>query len=203
MKRTFYLIFVILFFLIPIINSDNITRLPMNVSLSAEYYYYIQTSEKLSEGIYFTNETGANDNIQYKLLSGSTNNNAIWNYNKTSQRTEYWVYAYISDITIDICQGAVTHLCSNPGCSPPDNYMININNAKWSKSTINDLTHPSISDATSFVLGYDNIHKVATNLGHSTTIYFRYWLDVPPNTPAYNYNTTYQIMAVLAGELCA
>lgn len=193
---------IIVFILIILPKANESTNLPMNATLSPVSYYYIQTSEELSKGIFYTNETGANENIQYGLISGSLNNNAVWNYNKTTQKTEYWVYAFVVGVNIDICHGATNHLCTNPGCSGPNNYMIDISNAKWSRSFENDVNNPSLSDAVRFVLNFDDNNRVVNNLGSTLTIYLRYWLDVPSNTPPYDYNTTYQLMAVLSGGNC-
>jgi hypothetical protein len=160
-------------------------------------------SDKLSEGIFFTNETGATENIQYKLIAGHPNNNATWNYNKTNQKTQYWVYVGGGGVQIDLCHGATNHLCTNPGCSEPNNYMIDISNVKWSGSQTNDANNPSLINSNPFIIGFDNNNKVAANLNVPATIYLRYWLDTPPNIPAYDYNTTYQIMAILSGGNCA
>lgn len=173
----------------------------MNATVTPYLYYYITISEKLSDGILFTNETGAYENVQYPLLSGSTNNNAVWNYNHSNNRTEYFVYTSGS-VNVDLCHGATNHLCSNPGCSGTDNVQINISNVKWSSSLTNDDNNPSLSNAVPFVIGYDNEHKVASNLAPDSTVYLRYWLSLPPNTPALDYNTTYQIKAVISGESC-
>ncbi|MEM7826484.1 MAG: hypothetical protein QW451_02540 [Candidatus Aenigmatarchaeota archaeon] len=173
----------------------------INASILFVPYYYVIVSEKLSEGIFFTNETGAVENVQYPLTAGTTNNNAIWNYNKSSGKTEYWIY-FDGDVNGDICHGATNHLCSTPGCSGEGNVQINISNAKWSSSSRNDLYNPSLSNAVPFVIGFDNTHKVFSNLKPKSFVYLRYWLDVPPATPASNFNTTYQLRVVMEGESC-
>ncbi|MCX8179026.1 MAG: hypothetical protein N3D75_04340 [Candidatus Aenigmarchaeota archaeon] len=190
----FFVLLVILF------KANESTDFVMNTSLQNSIYYYIQTSAELSKGILFTNSTGANQNVQYMLVSGTTNNNAVWNYNNSNGKTEYWVYAYIQGAEISVCHGATNHLCSNPGCIGIDNYLININNAKWSKSETNDLNNPSISNSIPFVIGFDNQNKIIQNSDVPKTIYFRYWLDVPPNSPPYIFNTTYQIIGVVDNE---
>jgi hypothetical protein len=173
----------------------------MNVSIVFVPHYYIIVSDKLWEGIFYTNETGAAENVQYPLLSGSENNNAVWNYNKSNQKTEYWIF-FGGNVAGDICHGATNHLCSNPGCLGADNVQINISYAKWSSSLTNDKDNPSLSVAKPFVIGFDNENKVSANTQPNTIIYLRYWLTVPPATPAKNYNTTYQIRVVPAGESC-
>lgn len=197
MKKLVAFILLVLFFRI-----DTSADLVMNSSLAPEYFYFVQISDELSKGIFFTNSTGALENKQYPLLSGSKNNNAVWNYNKTNQKTEYWVYVYIRNTEINLCHGAVNHLCSNPNCTGDNNYIIPISNAKWSKSYINDQNNPSLSNAIPFVIGFDNQNKIESGLRETKTIYFRYWLDVPANSPPYTYNTTYQLMAVVSGYDC-
>jgi len=188
--------------LVLLLRTNTSADLVMNSSLTPQYFYFVQTSDELSRGIFFTNSTGSLENKQYPLISGTKNNNAVWNYNRTSQKTEYWVYVYLQNTEINLCHGAVNHLCSNPNCSGDDNYIIPIDNAKWSKSYVNDQYNPSLSDAVPFVIGFDNNNKLASGLREPATIYLRYWLDVPPNSPPYAYNTTYQIMAVVSGYDC-
>jgi hypothetical protein len=174
----------------------------MNSSIYYTAFYYVQISDELSRGIFFTNSTGSLENKQYPLMPGTSDNNAIWNYNKTDQKTEYWIYFFVQNTEISLCQGALSDLCSKPNCSGEENYAIPISNAKWSKSYFNDQNNPSINDAKRFVIGFDNVNKIATNVQGSKTIYLRYWLDVPAGAPAYVYNTTYQIMAVVGGYDC-
>ncbi len=174
----------------------------MNSSISITSYYFIQTSDELSRGIFFTNYTGAQQNKQYPLSPGTKNNNAIWNYNSSTGRTEYWVYIFVFNTYIDICHGATNHLCTNPGCTGANNYMITINNTKWSKSFNNDNNQPSLANSIPFVLGFDNTNKIVEGIDTEKTIYFRYWLDVPANSSASVYNTTYQIMTVASGYEC-
>ncbi|MFH8080601.1 MAG: hypothetical protein QXO84_01845 [Candidatus Aenigmatarchaeota archaeon] len=171
----------------------------MNSSLVPYNFYYIQTSAELSKGILFTNSTGSEENKQYPLIAGSWANNAIWNYNKSSGKTEYWVFVYVMGVELDLCHNAKNHLCSTQNCSGPNNYLIDIKNARWSISLQNDLENPSLADSISFSLQPE---KFATKIGSPTTIYFRYWLDVPPNSSAASYNTTYQITSVVSGYEC-
>jgi len=171
---------------------------PMNVSLISVYSLTI--SDKLAEGVWFTNETGYKVNIQYPLLSGSSDNNATWNYNATDDKTEYWIYVSGS-VLVDICNGAKDNLCSNPDCAGVDNEEIVIGNVTWNSTTTNDASYPSILSSIPMVKGYDNTNKIF-NIGSDTYVYLRYWLDIPPAYPAYNYSTIYKIQAVLAGETC-
>lgn len=172
----------------------------MNATLTPYLFYYIVLSEKLSEGIFFTNSTGASLNIQYPILSGSSGNNAVWNSNQSGQ-TGYYVYIN-GNVGIDLCNGAVNHLCSTPGCSGTGNVLIDISNARWGSSLADDQSNPSSSGSTPFSIGYDNNNKIVRNVLNKN-VYLRFWLSLPPNTPALNYNTTYQIKAVVNGDNCA
>jgi len=199
MKKEILMIF---FILISINSNESYNNILVNISISQPSYYFIQTSEKLSSGVFFTNYTGALNNEQYQLLPGTTDNNATWNYNKTNMKTEYWILSYSNGVYINICQGAVNHLCSNANCSGFDNYIIPIDNVKWSSSFENNANYPSLLQAKKMKIGFDNNNKIAEKLNGQYNIFLRYWLSVPPNTPPYNYNTTYQIKVVVYGYDC-
>ncbi len=193
-KLTLALIF--LFFLLGIKETKTAVY-PMNVSITQAYYILI--SDTLAEGIFFTNSTGAQQNVVYPLIAGTSYNNATWNYNASdpNKKTEYWVYVSQGS---EVCTGAKYNLCSNLTCIGYDNFEILIGNVSWSNSSINDAFNPSISSSIRMVLGYDNNNKVKPNA--EGYVYFRYWLDVPPGFPAYNYSTIYQVQAVPQGENC-
>lgn len=197
---TLFLLFITCFTLFKGIKAEAEKVSVINASIIFVPYYYVIVSEKLSEGIFFTNATGAIENVQYPLTAGTSNNNAIWNYNKSSQ-TEYWIY-FDGKVNVDICHGATNNLCSTPGCSGQGNVEIDISNAKWSSSLSNNPYNPSLSDAKPFVIGFDNRNKVFSNLKPKSFVYLRYWLDVPPATPASSFNTTYQLRVVIEGESC-
>jgi len=186
---------IILFFFLGIKETKTDTY-PMNVSIAG--YYYIIISDRLAEGIWFTNSIGAKENVMYPLIAGTFFNNATFNYNKTTNKTEYW--AYVSSSNLEICNGAKYNLCSNLTCIGYDNFEILIGNVSWSASGLNDEQNPSLSNSIRMVLGYDNENKTKPN--SEGYVYFRYWLDVPPGFPAYNYSTIYQIQAVQEGGNC-
>lgn len=201
MKKLFFFVFILLFLLF-LPQKFTEAELPvMNVSIEFVPYYYIVISDKLWEGIFYTNETGKDENLQYPLTPGSSGNSAVWNYNKSNKKTEYWVF-FDGNVKGDICHGATNHLCSTPGCGGENNVQINISNAKWSSSLLNTEDEPSLSNAAPFVIGFDDKRKVYSSITPKTTIYLRYWLDVPPTTPALTYNTTYQIRVVPEGGSC-
>ena len=192
------LIFLLIFLHIGKVVTDN-PILPMNASLIN--YYSITISDELAKGIWFTNLTGSVENIQYPLVAGTFKNNATFNYNKTDQKTGYWIYES-GNLKIDLCSGAKYNLCSNLTCYGGVNEEIDIGNVTWSSSSLNDVDNPSMSGSTSMVLGYDNSNKIV-GLDPKSYAYLRYWLDVPSGYPPYNYSTIYQIQAVPAGDACA
>ncbi len=199
MKKAIFLILLFSFIFLQTGKSIRETpTLPMNLSVIS--FYSIEISDKLAEGILFTNLTGSELNVQYPLLAGSFDNNATFNYNKTNQKTEYWVYVS-GNMLVDICQGAKYNLCSNLTCVGPGNYEIYISNVTWNSSKINDAQNPSLLNSIPMVLGFDNNNKI-TQIQPGEYVYLRYWLDVPPNFPPYNYSTIYQVQAVPSGGTC-
>jgi len=174
------------------------SRYPMNVSLLT--FYSITISDQLAQGIWFTNLTGAQNNIQYPLVAGSFDNNATFNYNKTDYKAEYWAYVY-GNMKVDICNGAKYNLCSQSNCTGGGNVEIGIGNVTWSSSSSGGIDSPSLSNAVSMTLGYDNGNKVS-GIDPNSYAYFRYWMDIPSNFPPYNFSTTYQIQAVPNGGTC-
>ncbi|MEM5794557.1 MAG: hypothetical protein QXS48_05350 [Candidatus Aenigmatarchaeota archaeon] len=194
MKRWLLALIVLIFFLG--LKETKTETYPINLTVRG--YYYIIISDKLADGIWFTNLTGARENVMYPLVAGTFFNNATFNYNKTNQKTEYWIY--VSSLETEVCHGAKYNLCSNLTCLGYNNFEILIGNVSWSASHYNDVENPSIFDSTRMVLGYDNQKKTKPN--SEGYIYLRYWLDVPPGFPAYNYSTIYQIQLVPQGGIC-
>ncbi|MCS7106290.1 MAG: hypothetical protein NZ942_03170 [Candidatus Aenigmarchaeota archaeon] len=191
------LILALIFLIILIgIKETRTTLYPMNVTIGG--YYYILISDKLAEGISFTNSSGARENIMYPLVAGTFFNNATFNYNRTTKKTEYWVY--VSSLNTEICHGAKYNLCSNLSCIGYNNFEILIGNVSWSASHYNDEENPSLLNSKRMVLGYDNMNKTRPN--SEGYVYLRYWLDVPAGFPAYNYSTIYQIQLVPEGGTC-
>lgn len=193
--KKLYLLLIFFIFLLEI-KETKTDVYPMNVSIAG--YYYILISDRLADGIWFTNSTGAEENLMYPLIAGTFFNNATFNYNQTDKKTEYWVY--VSSTNTEICHGAKYNLCSNLTCIGYDNFEILIGNVSWSVSSINDAENPSLSNSFRMVLGYDNENKTKPN--SQGYVYLRYWLDVPAGFPPYNYSTIYQIQAIQEGGNC-
>jgi len=169
-------------------------EVPMNSSIYTGIFY-VEVSDKIMEGILFTNSTGSLENKQYPLIAGTRDNNATWNYNSTSsqKKTSYWIK--VSGREADICHRALQHLCVNNNCSE---YFIDVGNVSWSASFLNDQDNPSLKYASPLSL---NFQKVSENV-KDVEIFLRYWLDVPPGAEGGNYTTLYEIKIVPAGESC-
>ncbi|MCD6371410.1 MAG: hypothetical protein J7L39_01710 [Candidatus Aenigmarchaeota archaeon] len=160
----------------------------------------VEISDKLAEGIFFTNETGKEINVQYPVLPGSEMNSAVWNYNQSDEnkKSSYWVRV-LGGAKLDICHEALYNLCTNANCTGANNLEIDISNVLWSSSFFSDENNPSENQTSKLYL---TTEKIARNLGPGTYLYLRYWLNVPPGTSGGNYTTLYRIQAVLSGETC-
>jgi hypothetical protein len=154
-------------------------------------------SPELTKGIFYTNLTGSLLNIQYNVEVNKWNN-ASWNYNASSQKTEYWI-KNDGTFPIDICQKANSNMvCQDPWCG---SYEIYIGNVSWSNSTLNDASNPSFSTLYPLTLDYSG-NKSAYNLEPGSTIYLRFFFFVPPYVPSGKYNTSIVFKAVEAGNPC-
>ncbi len=156
----------------------------------------ILISEKLSEGIFFTNLTGSIQNKQYPISNMKVWNNATWNYNQSdpNKATAYWIKNTGTNPE-DICIKADSDLiCSSGACA---GNSISTDNIAWSNSTSSD---PPFNTEKRLSLNYV---KIAYNVQPDQIVYFRFWLNPEPdNLPSGVYNTTYSIKAVEAGENC-
>lgn len=159
----------------------------------------IVLSDELVRGIFFTNKTGAENNVQYPLDLNDWNN-ASWNYNSSdnNKRTEYWIKNN-GTTPIDICQKGENDLTCYPG-EPCGSFAIAIANVSWSNSTINNIAYPEFD--TSKRLALNTYSTIAYSLSVGSSIYLRYWLFAPPYAPSGKYNTTIIFKAVQAGNSC-
>ena len=158
----------------------------------------IETSEKLTEGIFFTNKTGSEQNVQYNCEI-NTWNNATWNYNATdtSRITEYWI-KNTGTAPEDFCMKANSDLeCSGGACG--SGVSISIDNVAWNNDTVNNETNPVYDTTKRLSTSYQ---KVAYNVEPNSYVYLRFWLFVPSDKPSGIYNTTYSVKAVESGESC-
>jgi len=154
-------------------------------------------SDELVKGIFFTNRTGAEQNVQYNVDVNNWNN-ATWNYNASDSKTEYWIKNN-GTTSIDVCQKATSNMvCQDEWCG---SYQIYIGNVSWSNSTLNDASNPSFSTLYPLTLSYSG-NRSAYNLELSTSIYLRFFFFVPPYVPSGRYNSSIVFKAVKAGDPC-
>jgi hypothetical protein len=173
----------------------NLTSSRLEVITLTPYIFSMTVSPKLSEGIFFTNKTGGEINVQFNVDILQWNN-ATWNYNATSKKTEYWINN-TGTVPLDICFKANSDLtCSQGTCL---GYTISADNIAWNNSTLNDQSNPSYDTSKRLSTSYQ---KIAYNVQPGTTIYLRFWLYVPAGKPSGIYNTTYTARAVDPGASC-
>lgn len=188
-----------LFLALFLINASlEVKEFPVNATLATSYYY-IELSDKLADGIFFTNLTGSILNKQFPLTAGTSNNNATWNYDNSdpNKASGYWFFIG-GNYPVDVCHKTKTNLCSNFNCSGINNTEIGIGNVSWSISEICDKENPSLIDSKRMKLSWEKIVENAINKKYC----LRYWLNVPPGTPARNYSTKYLIEIVPKGKPC-
>jgi len=168
---------------------------PMNMSITTAIA--ISLSDKLAEGIFYTNDTGAENgtNVQYPVNTQQVEN-ATWNY-VTVNRITWYNITNTGTTDEDICGKATTDLMCNPLTTGCGNTEILIANATWSNSTSNDPPYPGPYEWGTSYPG----NLAADSLSKDNTIYTRYWLNVP-NVPAGTYNTTFTYCAVESGVTC-
>jgi len=159
----------------------------------------ISISEKLSEGIFFTNKTGSILNKQ-ENVNISDWNNASWNYNNTPSPgnlfTMYWI-KNTGNVNEDFCIKANSDLTCNTGACAGQS--ISIDNVVWNNDTSNSATTPSFDTTKKMSTSYS---KVGYSITPNSYIYLRFWLYVPPGKPSGKYNTTFSIQAVQEGGSC-
>jgi len=173
----------------------NLTSSRLEIITLTPYILSIEISQKLSEGIFFTNKTGGETNVQYDVDILQWNN-ATWNYNATSKKTEYWINN-TGTVPIDVCFKANSDLiCSQGTCIGT---TISIENVAWNNSTANDQSNPSYDTNKRLSLSYQ---KIAYNVQPGVKIYLRFWLYVPAGKPSGIYNATYAVKAVDFGVSC-
>ena len=180
---------------------------PMNASI--QQVISISLSENLTKGIFFTNDTMNDTQVNISVMEGR--NNAIYNYPGGDQsKTEYWIQSTSGTTNVTICHCACAPLtcsggglctigtdtlavaCSNPG-SPDD--CVGFYN------TSNDNTGGSMSSGyTSPNFGFpaiDQYQIIGPIVDNNKYVNLRYWLNPnPDNAPSGIYNTTWMIRAV-------
>ncbi|MBU5689538.1 MAG: right-handed parallel beta-helix repeat-containing protein [Candidatus Aenigmatarchaeota archaeon] len=175
----------------------------VNQSKTIQIYFEkilsVTLSNRLSEGIFFTNSVGSQTNTQGDI-DITRWNNGTWNYNNTPQpgnlKTLYWVYNS-GNTPQDICLKANADLtCSQGACATN---TISVTNIAYTNSTYNNATHPVYATTNTLSLSYV---KVAENVQPGQYYYFRFWLYGPIGKPSGIYNTTFSVRNVESGSSC-
>jgi len=182
-------------FLFSFAQSDEQGPYPMNLSISTSIA--ITISNRLAQGIFYTNDTGSASNVQYPVNTGQAEN-ATWNYGGGTGGTFYNI-TNAGTTAEDICGKASTNLtCSplTPGCG---SNTILLTNSTWSNSTTSTPAYPGSNIWTG---SYNTVNLTAIALPKSNTIHVRYWLNVPANIDSGTYNTTFAYCAVESGQPC-
>jgi hypothetical protein len=173
----------------------NLTSSRLEIVTLTPYIFSMTVSPKLLEGIFFTNKTGGEINVQFNVDILQWNN-ATWNYNSTSKKTEYWINNS-GTVPLDFCFKANSDLtCSQGTCL---GYTISADNIAWNNSTSNDQSNPSYDTSKRLSTSYQ---KIAYNVQPGNITYLRFWLYVPAGKPSGIYNTTFTARAVDPGASC-
>lgn len=191
-------IFSVIFYAIAIKLATAPTAGPYPMNMSITQTIALTLSSKLAEGIFYTNVTGAQSNVQYSLSTSTTANNATWNWLSGTGVT-YYNISNGGNTNEDICgiaNAVITCSPATPGCGSNN---IQLGNATWVNGTS---SNPGSSGTNIWVTAYGSANKTATSLAQAGVIHLRYWLSVPANLPAGTYNTTFTYCAVEAGQAC-
>jgi hypothetical protein len=164
----------------------------MNASISQPIC--IVLSDKLTEGIFFTNTTTIG--IQYPITNMTTENNATQNYNGPGYGTLYNVTACGGNtINISTWLNACEHLKNGTNTI----YLTydagdNGQGAFFGNGTT--ATTPTLTVSSAWALYVDNYRLIGNNTAPGNTTFLRFWLDpYPNNAPSGIYNTTFKIKA--------
>ena len=184
-------------FLFESVSSETVTSpKPMNVSISTTIA--LTVSDNLTAGIFYTNITGSENNVQYPVDADNTHN-ATWNYLGGTGGTQYYINNN-GTTGEDICGEAVTVLTCSPSTPQCGSETIGLGNATWSNNT--QATTPAYPAPNIWTTDSTNANSTAKNLAKSGTIYTRYWLYVPNYVSTGTYNTTFKYCAVVSGSSC-
>jgi hypothetical protein len=111
-------------------------------------------------------------------------------------QTEFWIKNTGTNPE-DFCLKGNSDLTCNSGVCT--GITISIDNVAWNNSTFNNATYPAYDTTKRLSLSYQ---KVAFSINPNNFVYLRFWLFVPPGKPSGIYNTTFNVRAVEAGNVC-
>lgn len=183
-----FLMFVILFSFV-MIGFENISisgraTLETSSNVSIVSYLAIDFSSDLAEGIIFEDV----------LFLPAENVNAKGNYNGSLNSTKYFVRVSPDGNTpIDLCVRA------NSGMENMGGDLIPLEGETYSSSFENDFDNPGLLNEMSLTLNY-SLASISIPAGNQTNM--RFWLDVPSNQPAGQYNNSIYFKGIASGIGC-
>ena len=128
--------------------------------------------------------------IQFgELLPGTDDNNATTNYNATGNSSAYIYTAPNNSVNLDFCINA-TLLTSGVETIGRDNY------------TFTNETHQDPYEFMNSTVIPDAFAKYAIGINRNSTLYHRFWLDIPQFQAAGEYNNSITFKAVSTGAAC-
>jgi hypothetical protein len=128
--------------------------------------------------------------IQFgELIPGTNNNNATANYNATGNSSAYIYTAPNNSVNLDFCINA-TLLTSGVETIGRDTY------------TFTNETHQDPYEFMNSVVIPDAFAKYAVGINRNSTLYHRFWLDIPQFQAAGEYNNSITFKAVSTGAAC-
>jgi len=170
------------------------TGKPMNASISQPIC--IQISDKLAEGIFFTNETTIG--VQYPITNMKVWNNATQNYAGPSSQTLYNVTACSGNtINVTIYHCACDNLkCSSGTCTPGVDQLYVEQKSDGGVGWVNGTTATPGDTPSYYFPGIDTYQIIGGKVDKGDNVYLRYWINPSPdNAPSGVYNTTFSIRA--------
>lgn len=129
-------------------------------------------------------------------LANANDLNASQNYNGPNNGTLYYLAVTDSNVGVDFCIRG-TSLQNSAGD------IIDIGNYSWSNSTINNFTDfNQPPPASQSVVLSTTFEGSAKNVLNGQNAYYRFYLDIPPNTNPGIYNNTVYFKGVVSGGAC-
>jgi len=148
-------------------------------------YLAISLGTNLSEGIQFGNVDAL----------PATNINATHNYDESSNGTTYTIDVSSDGNTpVDFC------IRADSGLTSPDADVIGIDNETYSTYDSTNSTHPLLSGETAMTDSY--VLAPTTGIGTGSSLYWRFWLDIPASQPSGDYNNTVYFKGVVTTLGC-
>lgn len=183
-----FLMFVILFSFIMIgfenVSMSGYATLETSSNVSIVSYLAIDFSSDLAEGIVFEDV----------LFLPADNVNAKGNYNGSMNSTKYFVRVSPDGNTpIDLCVRA------NSGMKNMGGDLIPLEGETYSSSFENNFESPGLLNETDLTLNY-SLASASIPVGNQTNM--RFWLDVPSNQPAGQYNNSIYFKGIANGVGC-